>query len=70
MVRRELIFFGTLIGWLLFTLIGVFEFPIFLKMFGYLDNLLVILILIGVIIPRYFSKKYNTWLETDPFRKK
>lgn len=55
MVRRELIFFGTLISWLLFVFIGICFFPTFLKAIEWLP-LFVIVILMGFITPRYFSK--------------
>ena len=70
MVRRELIFFGTLIGWMLCILLGIWVFPTFLKNMGQLWSLVPILTMVGLIFPRYFSKRYNNWLETDPFKKK
>jgi hypothetical protein len=66
MVRRELIFFGVLFGMMLNLLLGTFLYPEFLILQGYWSNIIPIVILIGFIIPRYFSKKYNNWLETDP----
>jgi len=69
MVRRELIFFGTLISWMILIILGILLCPITLGKSGYLFNLIPIFVLFISIIPRYFSTKYNKWLETDPFKK-
>ena len=66
MVRREAIFFGSLIVYLLIIL-GVVVLNIELS--TTFIGLLLPMGLLVIIAPRYFSRKYNKWLET-PISKK
>ena len=70
MCKREGIFFGVIIFWLLMVVIEITIFPIFARINGVFMNLLPILMLMAIIIPRYFSKRYNNWLESDLIKKK
>ena len=70
MARKDLIFFGVLMFWMLLLLFGVLFFQDTLKMIGDWFNVIPIVILLAFIIPRHFSKRYNKWIETDPFKKK
>jgi hypothetical protein len=70
MCKREGIFFGMIFFWLIMIFIEILIFPGFAKNFGVYMNILPVAILVVIIIPRYFSKKYNNWLESDLFKKK
>ena len=69
MCKREGIFFGVVIFWLLMLLVEILFFQNICKEYGFLLNFLPITILMIVIVPRHFSKKYNKWLESDLFKK-
>ena len=70
MCKREGIFFGVLIFWVLMVIVEITIFPIFAKDYGVLFNLVPVLILMVIITPRYFSKRYNNWLESDLIKNK
>lgn len=70
MCKREGIFFGILIFWLLMVMAEITVFPVFAKEYGLLFNIVPVLILMVIITPRYFSKRYNNWLESDLIKNK
>lgn len=70
MCKREGIFFGILFLWLILIAVEVILFPVFASDSGQLVNLAPVLLLFAIIIPRYFCKQYNNWLESDLFKKK
>lgn len=69
MCKREVIFFGVLFLWFIFVIVEILFFPVFARSCGVFVNLIPIWLLFCIIVPRYFSKKYNIWLESDFFKK-
>jgi len=70
MCKREGIFFSVMILWLLMLTIEITMFSSFAKEYGAILNIVPILILLIIIIPRYFSRTYNNWLESGLNQKK
>jgi len=68
--KREGIMFMIILIWIICLFIEIFIFQIFPKEFGITINGLPLAILIMIIIPREFSKKYNNWLESDLIKNK
>jgi hypothetical protein len=63
MCKREGIFFGVLFLWILLAIVEISFFPIIGKNSEFI-NIIPILILFLAILPRYFSRRYNNWLES------
>lgn len=71
MVRRELIFICIIVAWMLMLATEIIFFTEIVAKYGVIISWLPILIMLGFIAPRFFSEKYNKWLETKvSFRKK
>jgi len=70
MCKREGIFLSVMLLWFIFILVKIFIFPTFAVKFGNSISIIPISVLLIAIIPRYFSNKYNNWLESDLFKKK
>ena len=62
---REGMFFGVVFLWLMMIALEVFVFPVFAAKYGTFLTLIPIMILMIIIFPRYFSKRYNNWLESS-----
>jgi len=65
MSRKDIIFFAIVFIWQIAIMIEVLFFPTFAVKYGIFFNLIPIVILFIIMIPRLFLEKYNNWLESN-----
>jgi len=63
MLKKDLIFLIIVTIWLLMIFIEMFFIDFMLK-YGQILNFITVFILFVIVFPKFFSSKYNNWLES------